>query len=95
MAPQHGHRSGPSRDRLGEAALTCGVVAMVFVFVPIVGDFIAVPAALGAMTLAVVDVVREDGGVVTASGKALTGGLLGVIAAFVTLVGYAAMGTFG
>lgn len=95
MAPEHGHRPRPAHDRVAEAAFSCGVVAMVFVFVPIIGDFIAVPAALAAMALAIVDIVRGAGGVATASGRALTGGLLGMIAAFTTLLSYTAMGTFG
>ena len=94
MAPDHTHRRRPSRDSLGDTSFTCGVVALVFVFVPIVGDFVAVPAALAAILLALVGIVREDRGVATSSGKALTGGLLGAIATFITFVTFAAMGTF-
>jgi hypothetical protein len=95
MALDDSHRTRPSRDGVGDAALACGVVALVFVFVPIIGDLVTVPAALAAMMLALVDIVRQDRGVAISSGRALTGGLLGAIAAFITLVTFAAMGTFG
>ena len=95
MAREDSHRTRRSRDSLGDAALTCGVVAMVFVFVPIMGDFVAVPAALAAMSLCLIGVVREDRGGATNSGKAMAGGLLGLIAAFITFVTISATGTFG
>ncbi|MEO5610125.1 MAG: hypothetical protein ABIQ61_03140 [Ornithinibacter sp.] len=95
MVGEDSHRAPRSREGLGEAALTCGVVAFVFVFVPIIGDFVAVPAALAAMSLCIVGVIREDRGVATNSGKALAGGLLGLIAAFIMFVTISATGTFG
>ena len=95
MAPDDSHRSQPPRDGLGDAALTCGVVAMVFVFVPIVSDFLTLPAALAAVVLGVVGVLGEDRGTTSNSGRALAGGLLGVIAAFIALMILAATGTSG
>lgn len=95
MAPDDGNRTRPSRDGVGDAALTSGVIALLFVFVPIVGDLVAAPAALAAVALGVVGVIREDRGLAVSSGKALAGGLLGVIAGFITVVIAAATGTFG
>lgn len=85
----------PERNGAGDAAFTLGVVAIVFVFVPIVGDFIALPSALGAVVLGVVGVIRAERGLATNPGKALAGALLGMVAAFITFVTVAAMGTFG
>lgn len=93
MAPQDSHRVEPSHDGVGDAAFMCGVLALLFVFVLIIGDFVAVPAALAAMVLCLVGVIREDRGVATNSGKALTGGLLGLTAAFITFTIFLAMGT--
>ena len=95
MVREDSHWTRRSREGLGDAALTCGVVAMVFVFVPIIGDFVALPAALAAMSLCVVGVIDENRGVATSSGKVLAGGLLGLIAAFITFVTISATGTFG
>lgn len=85
----------PARNGAGDAAFTMGVLAMVFVFVPIVGDFVALPSAVGAVLLGVLGVVRAERGVATNPAKALTGALLGVVSAFITFVTLAAMGTFG
>jgi hypothetical protein len=85
----------PGRNGAGDAALTLGVLAMVFVFVPIVGDFVSLPSAVGAVVLGVVGIVRAEAGVATNPGKALAGALLGVGSAFITFVTLAAMGTFG
>ena len=95
MVREDSHRTRRYREGLGDAALTCGVVATVFVFVPIIGDFVALPAALAAMSLCVVGVIDENRGVATSSGKVLAGGLLGLIAAFITFVTISATGTFG
>jgi hypothetical protein len=95
MAPHYRNRSGPPRDRIGDAALTCGVVALVFVFVPIIGDVITPPAAATAILLALANLIREHRDLSAHSNKALTGGLLGAIAALITLMVFAATGTFG
>jgi hypothetical protein len=94
MAPHHRRRSRPPRDRIGDAALTCGVVALVFVFVPIIGDLITPPAAMAAILLALANLIREHRDLSAHSNKALTGGLLGAIAVLITLMVFAATGTF-
>ncbi|MGD8201528.1 hypothetical protein ACQE98_12775 [Ornithinimicrobium sp. W1679] len=44
-------RSGAQVD---DGALSLGAVAVLFVFVPVVGDFVAVPATLAAVSLELV-----------------------------------------
>jgi hypothetical protein len=84
----------PERNGPGDASFTLGVLAVVFVFVPVVGDFVAVPAAVAAVVLGVVGLVRVDRGVATNAGKAMVGAMLGLVSAFATFVTLAAMGTF-
>lgn len=85
----------PERNGAGDAAFTLGVLAMVFVFVPLVGDFVTLPSALGAVVLGVVGIDRAERGLATNPRKALAGALLGVVSAFITFVTLVAMGTFG
>lgn len=92
-----GRRRGgrPPRDVLGDWALTCGVVAVLFVFVPVIGDLIAMPAALGAVALAAFGVVREHRGGPLNTGRTLAGGLLGAAALLLVGAMIAATGGFG
>ena len=84
----------PERNGAGDATFTLGVLAMVF-FVPLVGDFVTLPSALGAVVLGVVGIDRAERGLATNPGKALAGALLGVVSAFITFVTLVAMGTSG
>lgn len=89
-----GSRQDPSSPgRFGDAALTCGVLALVFAFVPIIGDVVTVPTAVMAVVLGVLGVVRGDQGLESSPNKAFAGVLLGVIATFITFMTFAAMGT--
>ncbi len=83
----------PSPGRVGDAALTCGVLALVFAFVPVIGDVITVPTALMAIGLGILGVIRGDQGLEANPNKAFIGALLGVLAAFITVMTFAAMGT--
>lgn len=71
--PAHG-------DRPGELALSLGLVALVFAFVPVIGDFVVPPAALAAVTLGVTGVRRADTGRATNYAHALTGLIFGILA---------------
>lgn len=42
-------RNGVGDNGVGDSALTMGIVAVLFVFVPVIGGFVAVPAALMAI----------------------------------------------
>ncbi len=85
----------PERNGVGDAAFTLGVLAVVFALVPIVGDFVSLPSALGAVVLGAIGMDRADRGLATNPNKAMAGVLLGVFSAFITFITFAAMGTFG
>lgn len=82
------------RNGAGDAALIFGVVAVLCAVVPIVGDYLALPVAALAVVLGGVGFARADRGTATNPWKAMTGGLLGIVAVFVVFVSYAASGTF-
>jgi hypothetical protein len=82
--------TAPPRNSLGSAALVLGIVALVFALVPIVGDFVSVPAAVLAVVLGVVGLLRAEKGVATNGGAALAGVVLGFVAGFITLLVVAA-----
>ena len=85
----------PSRDVLGDWALTCGVIAMVLVFVPVVGDVLAAPTALVAVVLGGFGIVREHRGGPLNTGRTLAGGLLGAAALLLVIAMMAATGGVG
>lgn len=70
----------PSRPRngAGAAALVFGIIAAVFVFVPVVGPFVAAPAAPLALGCGLVGFLRAENGAATNKGMALAGGVLGL-----------------
>lgn len=78
------------RNGAGRFALVVGVVAVVFAFVPIVGEFIAGPAALIAIALGLVGLWRVERGVATNGSQALTGGFLGIAAGLIMFLVFAA-----
>lgn len=83
------------RNGAGDAALTAGVVALVFSLVPIVGEYVAIPAAVAATVLGLIGFIRADQGLATNPWKALIGAVLGLVAGFILFISFAAMGTFG
>ncbi|WP_109471923.1 hypothetical protein [Ornithinimicrobium cavernae] len=83
------------RNGAGDAALTAGVLAVLCAVVPIIGDYLALPVAALAVVLGSIGFVRADRGTATNPWKALTGGLLGVLAVFIVLIAQAASGAFG
>lgn len=80
----------PPRNGVGGAAMVSGVVAVVFAFVPIVGEFVAVPAALLAIALGLIGLGRVERKVATNGGEALAGCILGVVAGFVLFLVFVA-----
>ena len=72
-------------DRIGDAAVTCGVVALVFVFVPVIGDLITPPATAPAILLALASLIREPRPLGPLE-QGLTGGLPGAVAALISLM---------
>ena len=82
---QSAPRNGP-----GGAALLLGLIAVVFALIPIVGEFVAAPAALLAIVLGLVGLGRVDQGIATNGGQALAGSVLGVVAGFIVFLVMAA-----
>ncbi len=85
----------PERNGAGDAAFTLGVLAVLFALIPIVGDVVSLPSALGAVILGAIGLDRADRGLATNPNKAMFGVLLGVFSAFISFITFAAMGTFG
>lgn len=81
-----------SPSRFGDASLTCGVLALVFAFVPIIGDVVTIPTALLAIALGVLGVIRGDHGLESHPNKSFAGVILGLLAAIITMMTFAAMG---
>ncbi|SDT10655.1 hypothetical protein [Jiangella sp. DSM 45060] len=75
---------------LGGPALFTGVLALVFAFVPFVGEFVAAPAAVIAIVLGLIGWDRAEKGLADDGARALTGGVLGLVAALVVLFVYLA-----
>ena len=89
MTPPLDSSTGSTRNGMGNAALCLGLVAIAFTFVPIVGDFIALPAAVCAVIAGVIGSGRVDRGLATNRGAAVVGGFLGVLALLLALVVFA------
>ncbi|MEV0708784.1 hypothetical protein [Nocardia aurea] len=78
------------RNGVGVIALAAGIVALVFAFVPAVGDLVAVPAAVIAVVCGWVGFARWDRGQATNPRDAVVGGTLGTVALFVWFLVFAA-----
>lgn len=78
--------SESSRNRPGETALSMGIVAVVFSFVPIVGDLVAAPVGVLAVVLGAIGIRRTERGGATNFGQSLTGATLGALAVCVVLL---------
>lgn len=74
------------RNGLGSAAVTAGVVALLFGFVPVAGDFIALPASLIAVVTGAGGVIRADKGTATNWGASFTGLMLGLASLLIMFV---------
>ena len=74
-------RSRQLGNRPGEFALALGIVAVVFLCVPVIGEFVAVPAAAAAMVLGFIGMRRFDTGRSHESRAAIAGLILGAVAA--------------
>lgn len=81
---------GMSRNVVGSASVLVGVFALLFAIVPVVGEIVAAPAALLAIVLGAVGWWRADTGRATNEGESIIGLLLGVTAAVVVGIVWAA-----
>ncbi|MGA8047390.1 MAG: hypothetical protein WCA30_14110 [Dermatophilaceae bacterium] len=95
MALDRDRPGPPSRDVLGDWTLTCGVVALVLVLMPVIGDVLAGPVAVVAVVLGVVGLVREHRGGPLHTWRTLVGGLLGAAALLLVVAMVAATGGVG
>jgi len=84
--PHGGQSEPPPHNRPGELSLSMGTVAVVFSFVPVIGDVVAAGAGLLAVVLGVVGVRRSEAGVATNFGQSLIGATLGTLAVFAVLL---------
>ncbi|WP_110241261.1 hypothetical protein [Nocardioides gilvus] len=80
----------PPRNGAGEFALVMGIVAAVFSFFPIIGEFVAAPASALAIIFGSVGISRVERGLATNPGPAWLGIGLGVAAGLMTLLVFAA-----
>ncbi|OWY82295.1 hypothetical protein [Rhodococcus sp. BUPNP1] len=79
------------RNGAGNAALIAGIVALVFAFVPVIGDFVAIPVGLVAVVCGWIGLERADKGTATNHREALSGACLGAAALFAVFVVFAAV----
>lgn len=89
MAQEHLSEPQP-RNGAGNAALTLGIIAAVFVFVPILGMYVALPCALVALVCGLIGYQRAEEGVASNKYSALVGGILGMLATVTEIVFVAA-----
>ncbi|HEX6339372.1 MAG TPA: hypothetical protein VFZ85_20635 [Jiangellaceae bacterium] len=78
------------RNGAGSLAVVMGMCAVVFAFIPGVGEFVAVPASLMAIGLGLVGLWRVDKGIATNGGQAFAGSVLGIISGFIFFLVFAA-----
>jgi hypothetical protein len=67
-----------------------GIAAVVALCVPVIGDFLAIPAAAAAMVLGFIGMRRHETGRAAGSGSAIAGLLLGAVAVTGTVAIFAA-----
>lgn len=83
-------RPGDPDDPIGERALAAGIAAFVASFVPVIGDFVAVPAALVAFVLGVIGIRRFEAGRAARVAAAVSGTILGAVTSLMIVVVLAA-----
>lgn len=89
MESEEGDAGG---SRTGDFALTAGLVAAAATFVPVIGDLVALPAAVLAIGLGVLGVRRYETGRTRRFVPALAGIILGALAALGTFMVLASTG---
>jgi len=72
-----------------DLAMALGVAALLCVFVPAIGELLAVPAALVAIGLGLVELRRSDGGWSVAMLKACVGVLTAAVALLIVILSLA------
>jgi hypothetical protein len=77
-------------NRAGEWALALGLAAVVCGFIPVVGDYLAAPTAVLAITLGFVGIRRHETGRASGVASAIVGAVLGAGAVAVAFMLFAA-----
>ncbi|WP_084473120.1 hypothetical protein [Nocardia alba] len=80
----------PPRNGAGLTSLVLGIVACAVSFIPVVSEFVAAPAGIGAVAAAFIGWDRIENGVATNRADTIAGGILGAIALAVTALVYLA-----
>ncbi|MFD3509756.1 hypothetical protein [Nocardia sp. NPDC058666] len=80
----------PPRNGMGLAALILGITACVFSFIPFLSEFLAAPAAVGAVAAAFISWDRIEHGTATNRADTIAGGILGALALAVIVLVYLA-----
>ncbi|CAM3386031.1 hypothetical protein [Stackebrandtia soli] len=80
----------PPGNRPGRLSLVAGFVALGFAVVPIIGDFVALTAAVLAIALGIVGMGRVDDGRATNPGQCVAGVVLGGFAGLIAFIFIAA-----
>lgn len=88
MPPKHPQQS--YRNGIGSVALITGIVAIVFAFVPIVGDIVTIPTGIAAVICGWFGFTRAEKGPASNHREALTGITLGTAALFVVFLVFVA-----
>lgn len=78
--------SDPDGDGFGDRALAAGVAACLTALVPVIGEFIAAPAAALGLTLGLIGIHRFEAGRAIRVVPAAVGTVLSACAALVVLV---------
>ncbi|MBH0120786.1 hypothetical protein I0Q12_15185 [Rhodococcus sp. CX] len=89
MPPKHPPQSS-YRNGVGSVALVTGIVALVFAFVPIVGDLVTIPTGIVAVIFGWLGFGRVEKGIASNHREALTGIALGTAALFVVFLVFVA-----
>ena len=78
------------RNGAGNTAVVAGVVALVCAFIPLIGDWVAVPVGVLAVICGWIGVGRDEDGIATNGRDAMIGAALGGAALFVVSLTFAA-----
>ncbi|WP_219806340.1 MULTISPECIES: hypothetical protein [Streptomyces] len=78
-----------ARNRPGELALSFGIIALVFSFLPTLGELVAAPAALLAIVLGLIGARLSERGAATNLGRSLAGVTLGIVALLIVVLVFA------
>ena len=86
---------GHTKHRSGGYALLFGLLSLACALIPVIGDLVAVPAAIIAVVYGIVGVGHYDAGRAPRMLPALVGAILGAIALLIVVLGFIATSPLG